>query len=205
MRAKQRLADIDIAEPRDHALVQQRRLQAGLLVGAGARQHRGVEFIAERLGTEALQQRLVLDPVAGENLHVAEAARIVENNRRARRHVEHDMVVRAILVARMMEFAGRALAARRRPRETSRTCRDASAARRRTQGPPSGILRAARARSRSGLRAARQNPSGTETANPCAGPRRVRFSRPPSPAAGRGGRFRLRAVQACVIHLEDVR
>ena len=61
MCAEQRLADIDIAEPRDHALIQQRRLQAGLLVGASARQHRCVEFIAERLGTEAPQQRLVLD------------------------------------------------------------------------------------------------------------------------------------------------
>src|SRR3984893_13562989 len=34
MSAKQRLADIDIAEPGDHALVEQRRLQAGLPVGA---------------------------------------------------------------------------------------------------------------------------------------------------------------------------
>ena len=42
-----------LAIPRDHALVQQRRLQAGLPVGAGARQHRGVEFITERLGAEA--------------------------------------------------------------------------------------------------------------------------------------------------------
>src|SRR6266702_3167371 len=49
MRTKQRLADIDVAEPRDHALIEQRRLQAGLLVGAGARQHRRVEFVAERL------------------------------------------------------------------------------------------------------------------------------------------------------------
>src|SRR4051812_13153889 len=37
MRPEQRLADIDIAEPGDDALVEQRSLQAGLPVGAGAR------------------------------------------------------------------------------------------------------------------------------------------------------------------------
>ena len=36
LRAIQRLADIDVAKPRHHALVEQRRLEAGLLVGAGA-------------------------------------------------------------------------------------------------------------------------------------------------------------------------
>ena len=112
MRAKQRLADIDVAKPRHHALIEQRRLQAGLLVGAGVRQHRRIEFIAERLGAEPLQQRLFLDLVAGDDLHVAEAARIVEDHGCARRHVEHDMVVGAVLAARMMEFAGR-LAVRR--------------------------------------------------------------------------------------------
>src|SRR5450631_2771670 len=52
MRTKQRLTDIDVAEARDHALIEQRRLQAGLLAGTGARQHGGVEFIAERFGAE---------------------------------------------------------------------------------------------------------------------------------------------------------
>ena len=84
MRAKQRLADIDVAEARDHALVEQRRLQAGLLVGAGARQHGGIELIAERLGAEPLQQRLLVERVARDDLHVAEAARIVEDDVRAR-------------------------------------------------------------------------------------------------------------------------
>src|SRR5258708_5272104 len=84
MRTKQRLADIDVAEPRDHALIEQRRLQAGLLVGAGARQHRRVEFVAERFGTEAAQERLPLQRMARNDLHVAEAARVVEDNGRAR-------------------------------------------------------------------------------------------------------------------------
>ena len=57
-RAIERLADINIAEPGDDALVQQRRLEACLLAPAGAGQHGGVECIAERLGAESLEQRI---------------------------------------------------------------------------------------------------------------------------------------------------
>src|SRR3974377_1951229 len=74
MRAKQCLADIDIAKPRDHALIEQSGLQAGLLVGACASQQGGVELIAERLRTEVLEQRLAVERVAGDDFHVAEAA-----------------------------------------------------------------------------------------------------------------------------------
>src|SRR5436190_16625605 len=52
MGAVECLADIDVAKSRHHALVEQRRLQARLLVVAGARQEVGVELIAERLGAE---------------------------------------------------------------------------------------------------------------------------------------------------------
>ena len=107
MRAKQRLADIDVAEARDHPLIEQRRLQAGLLVGAGSRQHLRVEFIAERLGAEALQQRLILERVPRDDLHVTEPPGIVEDHIGARRHPKHHVVMRAIVVARMMELAGR--------------------------------------------------------------------------------------------------
>src|SRR5262249_41038126 len=55
--AVERLADIDIAEPGDHALVEQRRFQTRVLAAAGLRQHRGVERVAERLGAERAQQR----------------------------------------------------------------------------------------------------------------------------------------------------
>ena len=57
----ERLADIDVAQPGDDPLVQQRRLEAGLLALAGERQHRGVEGVAERLRAEPAQQRLVVE------------------------------------------------------------------------------------------------------------------------------------------------
>ena len=82
--AMQRLADIDVAEPRDDALIEQRRLQAGVLAGARLRQHGGVERVAERLGAERAQQRLVAEPRARHQLHRAEPARIVEADHRAR-------------------------------------------------------------------------------------------------------------------------
>ena len=106
MRAVQRLAHIDVAEARHHALVRQRRLERGLLASASLRQHRAVERITERLGAEQLDHRVAGKLVAHDQLHVAEAARIVEGDDRAIRHVEHHMIVRGELAARVMEFAG---------------------------------------------------------------------------------------------------
>src|SRR6185437_738768 len=109
LRPEQRFADIDVAEPCDHALVEQRRLEAGLPVGAGTRQHGGIECVAERFRTEPVQQRFILDRAAGDHLHVAEAARIVEDHGRARGHVKHHMIMGMVLAARMMELAWRLL------------------------------------------------------------------------------------------------
>src|SRR5437763_16616440 len=109
MRAVQRLADIDVAEPRNHALVQQRRLQAGLLAGAGSRQHPRIEFVAERFGAETSEQRPIIESLAGKDLHVAKAARSTEDNSRARRQVEYHTDTRAISPARMANFARRRL------------------------------------------------------------------------------------------------
>ena len=77
----------------------QRRLEAGLLASAGARQHGGIECVAERLGAKPFQQRLVVELGARHELHRAEAARIVEGDGRAGRHVKHDVVVRDVLFA----------------------------------------------------------------------------------------------------------
>jgi hypothetical protein len=44
---------------------------------------------------------------ARDQLHVAEAARVVERHHGAVRHVEHHVVVRRELAARMVEIAGR--------------------------------------------------------------------------------------------------
>ena len=195
MRTEQRLADIDVAEACDHALIEQRCFQAGLLVGAGSRQHRGVEFIAERLGTEALQKRFLFQLAARDDLHIAKAARIVEDNSRARRHVEHDMVMRAIFAARMVEFARRFLfiALIRRnepdmPRCISSTSPDPrSASRYLARRPrPVTVWPSSRA-TKSFWNGNRRSFSG---------PRLSRSSIPPWPAAIRGGRSRLRVIRA---------
>ena len=86
-----------LPKPGDHALVAQRGLQRGLLAGAGFRQHRGVELVAERLRPQPAQQRLGIELGALNQLHRAEAARIVEGHRGAVRHVKHHMVVRGAL------------------------------------------------------------------------------------------------------------
>ena len=106
-RAMQRLADVNVAEPGDDALVQQRRLQARLLALAGPRQHRGVEGVAERLGAEPVEQRLGIELCARHDLHRAEAARIVEGHDRARRHVKDHVIVGRMLRAFVID-SGRA-------------------------------------------------------------------------------------------------
>src|SRR5262249_53025805 len=47
-RAVERLADVNVAEPGHDLLVRQRGLERGLLALVRAREHRGVEFVAER-------------------------------------------------------------------------------------------------------------------------------------------------------------
>ena len=93
-RAKQRLADIDIAEAGNHALIEQRRLERRLLALAGARQT-GVEFIASgsrpirrSSGSCSSGRRSSTDRIE------TEAARIVQVTTAPRGHMEHDVVVR---------------------------------------------------------------------------------------------------------------
>src|SRR6185369_15190198 len=96
-RAIESLADVDVAEPGNDALIGKRRLEGRLLSPASARQRRGAEGVAERLGAEPAQERLGLEVLPWHDLHRAEAARIVERNDRARRHMKYDVVVRAVL------------------------------------------------------------------------------------------------------------
>src|SRR5262245_31154991 len=117
--AVKRLADIDIPEPGDDPLVRQRRLERGLLAFARARKHRRVEFVAQRLGTERAQQRLAVEFGARNELHHAEAARIVEGDAHARRHVEHDVIVSGVLRAVVVVATRGRLAAP--PRHAKRT------------------------------------------------------------------------------------
>ena len=53
----ERLADIDVAEPRDDALIEQHRLDRRDPAGERRRQHVGVEIGAERLGAERARRR----------------------------------------------------------------------------------------------------------------------------------------------------
>ncbi len=74
------------------------------------RQHGGVEGVAERLGPERAQQRLLLERSARHQLHGAEAARIIEGDPGAIRHVKDHVIVGGVLRLRVMIFAGHARA-----------------------------------------------------------------------------------------------
>jgi len=83
-----------------HALIGERGLDRRRLALAGARQDRGLELIAQRLRPERPQQRLLVQFRTPHDLHRTKAPRIVEGDARARRHVEHDVVVRPAPLAR---------------------------------------------------------------------------------------------------------
>ena len=91
----QRLADIDVAEPGHDSLIGERGLERGLLALACARQHRRVERVAERLGPERTQQRLLVELGARQRASSMPKRRGSLNEiARARRHVEHHVIVR---------------------------------------------------------------------------------------------------------------
>src|SRR6516162_45291 len=99
MGAVQRLADIDVAEPGNDALIEQCRFQARLFAATGCRQHRGIKGIAEWLRTKPAQKRLTVELFARNKLHRTEAARIVEGHARAGRQMEYDVIVGEMLAA----------------------------------------------------------------------------------------------------------
>src|SRR5690606_29593370 len=76
--AEQGLADVDVAEPGDDALVQQADLDVLLLAGEGLGQAGAGEGVAERLGTQAGEPRMGLDRVGRDQAHEAEAAGVGE-------------------------------------------------------------------------------------------------------------------------------
>jgi hypothetical protein len=59
--AVERLAHVDVAKPRDDALIQQRGLDRRTLAREGARKMVVVERVAERFGAEAFQKPMGLD------------------------------------------------------------------------------------------------------------------------------------------------
>src|SRR5580692_9355763 len=88
---------LEHAESGHDPLIQQRRLEARFLSLARRRQHCGVEGVAERLGAEPGQQRLVIELCALDELHRTEAAWVVESNDRAGRHMKDHVVVGRML------------------------------------------------------------------------------------------------------------
>src|SRR5690606_23844810 len=81
--AEQGLADVDVAEPGDDALVQQADLDVLLLAGEGLGQAGAGEGVAERLGTQAGEPRMGLDRVGRDQAHEAEAAGVGEAEARS--------------------------------------------------------------------------------------------------------------------------
>src|ERR1700691_4169466 len=106
----QRLADIDVAEPGDDSLIEQRGFEAGLFSAAGLSEHRGVERVAERFGAQSRHQRLGIELGARDELHRAETARVVEGDDTAGRHMKYDVIVREmplpLVIIRSKLFAG---------------------------------------------------------------------------------------------------
>src|ERR1700733_6351061 len=90
----QRLADIDVAEPGDDSLIEQRGFEAGLLSLAGLSEHRGVERVAERFGAQSRQRRFFVELGTRDELHRAKTARGVEGHDAAGLHMKHDMIMR---------------------------------------------------------------------------------------------------------------
>src|SRR3984885_3157685 len=90
----QRLADIDVAEPSDDSLIEQRGFEAGLLSLAGLSEHRGVERVAERFGAPSRQRRFFVVLCTRDVLHRAKTARVADGHDAAGRHTKRDMTMR---------------------------------------------------------------------------------------------------------------
>ena len=121
----QRLADIDIAEPGHQPLIHERGLQRRLASGEEAGKRGAGELVAERLDADRAEMRRGGNVGAGNQIHQAEAARIVEDHAHAGRQVEDDVVMGGEFRARTVAVGDRPAVAVRIRRGTSRTCRDA--------------------------------------------------------------------------------
>ena len=102
-RPMQRLADIDIAEPRDQPLIEKQRLHRRLPPPKGLREKRRVERLLQRFDAEPLEELVAVELARGDEQHEAETARVVIGDAGAVLHVEDDMIMRGALVARMVE------------------------------------------------------------------------------------------------------
>jgi hypothetical protein len=104
-RAVERLADIDIAEPGDQPLIEQRGLEWRFFTGEALCDQRAVERIAERLDAEIAKQRMRLKPVAADQRHEAKAADVIIGHAGAAREVEDHVIMRGVARDLVMERA----------------------------------------------------------------------------------------------------
>ena len=90
----QAFADIDVAEPRDHRLIEQRRLHRPPAPGQPFGQHRAGKGVGQRLGPESRQHRVIVERALGGQVHETESAGVVVPHHGPRIGLELHMVVR---------------------------------------------------------------------------------------------------------------
>ena len=91
--AKERFAHVDIAEAGDDALVHQERLEVGLFPDGAARKISCVEFLAQGLDAQPLEESVMLEVALGDQGHVAETPHIIVGDHRPAGHGEHQVIV----------------------------------------------------------------------------------------------------------------
>src|SRR5262245_29847852 len=106
----ERLRNVDVAESNDQSLVEQGGLDRCGLALEALREPRGREGFAQWLDPETLEQSVLLQLLAANEVHQAKAPRIVETDRGAVAEMEHDMLVfrygRLVLVELAERHAG---------------------------------------------------------------------------------------------------
>jgi len=101
----ERLAHIDVPEPGYDTLIGKRRFQRRLLALERVRESRRVEAAIERLRTKRRQRAIDRETTCFNDVHLAEAARIVEDDGGAGRHHEEYVVVHVKAAALEIEIS----------------------------------------------------------------------------------------------------
>src|ERR1700730_6734332 len=95
----QSLADINVAKTGNQGLIEERGFERICLPRKKPGQSRAVERIAERFDANVVEKRMRVEFRTQDQLHEAEAARMIVNDTRAGRKVECDMIVQGIFRA----------------------------------------------------------------------------------------------------------
>src|SRR6187397_633957 len=101
----ERLAHIDVPEPGHDTLIGERGLEGCLLALERVREGGRVETAIERLRAKRLQRAIDRETTCFDDVHLAEAAGIVEDDGGAGRHREEYVVVRIETAALEVEVS----------------------------------------------------------------------------------------------------